>query len=298
MCRRYSPEDLGACSGRSGSRPNVRPGIWMNDRQQRIDDPADPRLADYLALNDPEHRRRVERRGGYFIVEGVVAIERLLANPRWSVRSLLLLDTLANRLIHHLRAVPAAVFIAPSDVLRSVVGFDLHRGALASVDRPPPLSAAALAANARLLLITEGLNDHENLGALFRNAAAFNVDGVLLDRTTADPLYRRSVRVSTGHVLDVPFASIGPLPEGLDVVRAVGATVVALTPSPAAPDLRDLDLAGLGTPIALLVGAEGPGLTRGCLAAADVFCRIPMARRVDSLNVATAAAVVLSHLGV
>ncbi len=269
----------------------------MGDLQQRVDDPSDPRLADYVALNDPEHRRRVERRGGYFIVEGVVAIERLLANPQWSVRSLLLLDTLANRLTHHLREIPAPVLIAPTDVLRSVVGFELHRGALAAVDRPPDLPAAALVANARRLVVTEGLNDHENLGALFRNAAAFNVDGVLLDRTTADPLYRRSVRVSTGHVLDVPFASIGSLPEGLDVVREAGATVVALTPSHVAPDIRYLGLRDLTPPIALLVGAEGPGLTGPCMAAADLLCRIPMAPGVDSLNVATAAAVALSQLG-
>ncbi|MDQ6697388.1 MAG: RNA methyltransferase [Actinomycetota bacterium] len=268
----------------------------MTDRHERVDDPSDPRLADYVALNDPQHRRQVERRGGYFIVEGVVAIERLLANPQWSVRSVLLLDTLANRLTHHLRAIPAAVLVAPSDVLRSVVGFDLHRGALAAVDRPAGLPAPALIAQASLLLITEGLNDHENLGALFRNAAAFDVDGVLLDPTTADPLYRRSVRVSTGHVLDVPFASIGPLPDGLDVLRDAGATVVALTPSLAAPDLRDISRRDLANPVALLVGAEGPGLSAPSLAAADLRCRIPMAPGIDSLNVATAAAVALFHL--
>ena len=263
---------------------------------QRVDDPSDPRLADYTALNDPEHRRQVERRGGYFIVEGVIAIERLLANPRWSVRSLLLLDTLANRLAHQLRAVDAPVLVAPSNVLRSVVGFDLHRGALASVERPSAVPPAELIADARLLLITEGVNDHENLGGLFRNAAAFNVDGILFDSTTADPLYRRSVRVSTGHVLDVPFASIGSLPDGLAVVRNAGVTLVALTPSASAVDLRESGLSDIASPIAPMVGAEGPGLSPACLAAADLSCRIAMAPGVDSLNVATAAAVALSHL--
>lgn len=268
----------------------------MQQRQERVADPSDPRLADYVALNDPQQRRAVERRGGYFIVEGMVAIERLLHNPRWRVRSLLLLDTLANRLAHHLRALPAPVLVAPSEVLRSVVGFDLHRGALAAVDRPVALAAERLIAGAPLMVVTEGLNDHENLGSLFRNAAAFGVGCVLLDPTTADPLYRRSVRVSTGHVLDVPFASTAPLPAGLDVLRDAGATVVALTPSAGATDIREIDPPSETHPVALLVGAEGPGLTARTLAAADLRCRIPMAPGVDSLNVATAAAVALSHL--
>lgn len=268
----------------------------MNGPPERVDDAADPRLADYLALNDPQRRRRVERRGGYFIVEGVVAIERLLANPQWSVRSLLLLDTLANRLAPHLSAIGAPVLVAPSEVLRSVVGFDLHRGALAAVDRPSRRSAAELVHHARRLLVTEGVNDHENLGALFRNAAAFGVDAVLLDATTADPLYRRSVRVSTGHVLDVPFASIGALPAALDVIRGAGGTVIALTPSSDAVALGALAPETLARPLALIVGAEGHGLTTATLAAADIRCRIPMAPGIDSLNVATAAAVALSHL--
>ncbi len=268
----------------------------MDEQQQRVADPSDPRLTDYVALNDPQRRRTVERRGRYFIVEGVVAIERLVANPRWSVRSLLLLDTLANRLAHHLRTIRAPIFVAPSDVLRSVVGFDLHRGALAAVDRPSALTAAPLIHGARLVVVTEGINDQENLGALFRNAAAFGVDAVLLDSTTADPLYRRSVRVSTGHVLDVPFASIGSLPDGLDVVRQAGGTVVGLTPS-ATVDVRDVALGQLTPPIALMVGAEGPGLTAPTLAAADLLCRISIAPGIDSLNVATAAAVALSRIG-
>jgi tRNA G18 (ribose-2'-O)-methylase SpoU len=157
---------------------------------------------------------------------------------------------------------------------------------LAVADRAPTPSVADLSAG-RLLAVLEGVNDHENLGALFRNAAALGVDGVLLGPRCADPLYRRSVRVSMGHVLRVPFA---PLPEPWpDVLTALDHTVVALTP---APDAVPLAAAGLaGRRVALLLGAEGPGLSAEALGAAHLRVRIPMATGVDSLNVATAAAV-------
>jgi tRNA G18 (ribose-2'-O)-methylase SpoU len=159
-----------------------------------------------------------------------------------------------------------------------------------------------------VLAALEGLNDHENIGSLFRNAAAFGVAGVLLDPTCADPLYRRSVRVSVGHVLHVPFARLEPWPSGLDQVRQAGFAVAALAPSPpegtrvAAVDLGDLRAwlatAATGHPagVALLLGAEGPGLSHAALAASDVVVRIPMADSVDSLNVATAAALAFHTL--
>ncbi len=144
------------------------------------------------------------------------------------------------------------------------------------------------------MAVLESLNDFENLGALFRNAAAFGVDAVLLDPQCADPLYRRSVRVSMGHVLRVPFAVLpGPWPSSLSVLRAAGFELLALTPDPSAERLRDVV-----TPQrwAVLLGAEGPGLAAPTLAAADRRVRIPMADGVDSLNVATAAAVAFAHL--
>ncbi|MCU1354275.1 MAG: rRNA methyltransferase, partial [Acidimicrobiales bacterium] len=231
---------------------------------QAVDDPGDPRLADYVALNDPAGRRRVERGGGFFVVEGVLAIERLLAVGGWEIRSLLLLPRIAERLAGQLAGIEAPILVASPEVLRGVVGFDLHRGALASVARRPATDAATLVAGAGLLLVGEGINDHENLGALYRNAAAFGVDAVLLDPTSADPFYRRSVRVSMGHVLGVPTGVLGSFPSGLDDVRALGTTIVALTPEPACPPLHALDPATLragGRPVAVLVGAEGPGLT-------------------------------------
>jgi tRNA G18 (ribose-2'-O)-methylase SpoU len=175
--------------------------------------------------------------------------------------------------------------------LSQVVGFRVTRGVLASADRPPPPEVGALLAAARRVVVLEALNDFENLGALFRNAAAFGVDAVLLDPQCADPLYRRSVRVSMGHVLQVPFAVLpGAWPGSL--ARLDGFTTVALTPGGstllrAVPPLERW---------AVLLGAEGPGLTDGALARADLRVRIPMAAGVDSLNVATAAAVALAHL--
>ncbi|MCU1451874.1 MAG: rRNA methyltransferase [Acidimicrobiales bacterium] len=266
-----------------------------------VEDPDDPRLADYLALNDPAGRRRVERAGQFFVVEGTLAIERLLTVPGWQVRSLLLLprvaERLAERLGDRLHAVGAPVLVAPEPVLRRVVGFDLHRGALASVDRKPPAEPADVVTGTRLLLALEGVNDHENLGSLYRNAAAFGVGAVLLDPTSADPFYRRSVRVSMGHVLGIPTGRLEAFPAGVEQLHALGATVVALTPAPDAVALRELDVDAFGgRPVVVLVGAEGPGLTATALDAADVRVRIPMAPGIDSLNVATAAAIVLHHL--
>ncbi|MBX3285797.1 MAG: RNA methyltransferase [Actinobacteria bacterium] len=261
-----------------------------------VTDPTHPLLADFVALVDPATRRQVERRGGYFVVEGVLAIERLLGLPRWSVRSLALLPKVAERLAPALAGCAAPVAVAEADVLREVVGFDIHRGALASVARTAPRPLAELVPSTGLVLVAEGVNDHENLGALYRNAAAFGVAAVLIDPTSADPFYRRSVRVSLGNVLAVPTGALPALPGGLHELHALGVTTVALTPR-ADVDLRDLDRRALGGgPVAVVVGAEGPGLTGAALAAAHHRVSIPMASGVDSLNVSTAAAVALHHL--
>ena len=255
-----------------------------------------PRVADYTALNDPAARRRVERSGGYFVVEGTLAIGRLLATGDWTIRSLLLLPRVADRLAGALADLDVPVLVADEDVLRQVVGFDLHRGALASVARRPPADLDSLLDGARRLLVTEGVNGHENLGALYRNAAAFGADAVLVDPTSADPFYRRSVRVSVGNVLAVPTGHLGAFPGAVQDLRDRGVTTVALSPA-ADADLRDLALDTVGAgPVALLVGAEGPGLTAATLDAADHRVAITMAPGVDSLNVATAAAIALHHL--
>jgi tRNA G18 (ribose-2'-O)-methylase SpoU len=247
----------------------------------------DPRLADYVALTDASLRR-----GSVFIVEGELAI-RALIDSSYAVRSLLVTPAVFARLESAVDALECPVYVASRDTLRGIVGFDLHRGAVASATRPPLPDASAVVSAATRLAILEGINDHENLGALFRNAAALGVDGVLLDPTCADPLYRRSVRVSLGHVLHVPFARLVPWPAGLSAVREAGFAVVALTPRPEARPLRSLR-AGR---VAFLLGTEGPGLSPGALDGADLLVRIPMSDGVDSLNVATAAAVAFHWVG-
>jgi tRNA G18 (ribose-2'-O)-methylase SpoU len=220
------------------------------------------------------------------IVEGLLAVEQLVTS-RFEIRSVLVTPAKRDRLPPLPEHVP--VLVADPEVLRATVGFDLHRGVVASAERPPPIEAAQLVENAHLVVITERVNDLENLGSLFRAARAFGCDAVLLDPETADPLGRRPVRVSMGHVLHVPFARLAPWPDALAVVRDAGLTVVALTPS--GGPFR------LPRRAALLVGAEGPGLTDGAMAAADRRVRIDMAADVDSVNVATAAAIALhAHL--
>jgi tRNA G18 (ribose-2'-O)-methylase SpoU len=251
-----------------------------------VSDPADPRIADFVGLTDVQLRRRTEAERSCFIVEGPLAIERLVEST-YEPRAFLFTPKMAERLGEVAARTDAPVYVAEPDVLAATVGFDLHRGAVASAKRPVPVDALDLAARSPSMLVVEGVNDHENLGALFRNAAAFGVDGVLLDPTCADPLYRRCVRVSMGHVLRVPFAVARAWPLG-----ALDHTVVALTPGPDARPIGDVPPPAR---LALLVGAEGPGLSAAAIAAADLHVRIPMAPGADSLNVATAAAVALHH---
>ena len=283
-----------------------------------VDDLDDARLDLYRDLNDPGRRTRLDADQSIFVVEGRLAVDRLLTS-RYTVRSLLIDDhqlTSAGELVAATRAQGAPVFVGSRALVASTVGFALHRGVVAVANRPSPVDAGRLLAEAvgtaspegapRLVAVLEGLNDHENIGSLFRNAAAFGVAAILLDPTCADPLYRRSIRVSVGHVLHLPFARLVPWPNGLDLLRAAGFLVAALAPRPATdigiPVVRLADLKARMSAsdhpvgVTLLVGAEGPGLTDAALAAADVVVSIPMADGVDSLNVATAAAVAFHAL--
>ena len=239
-----------------------------------------------LLLSCPDRR-------GIVIAEGVNVVERLLRSP-YPVRAVFGVPARIEALRPVLEASDVGVYTADKWLLSEVVGFRVTRGVLASADRPAPPDLDDVLARATRLAVLEGLNDFENLGALFRNAAAFGVDAVLLDPRCADPLYRRSVRVSMGHVLRVPFLTLpGPWPASLQTVRDAGFEVLALTPRAEAAPLRDVVPPAR---TAVLLGAEGPGLTESALAAADRLVRIPMSDGVDSLNVATAAAVAFAHL--
>ncbi|QYG92086.1 RNA methyltransferase [Iamia sp. SCSIO 61187] len=265
----------------------------------RIDDPADARLEDYRTLTDPALRKRYEAERGVFIVESALAVEALAASPHASAtRSVLVGERRLGRMAEAMAALAAhgaAVYTAPAAVLEATAGFPLHRGVVASVTRPAPVDPGALTARARTVLAVEGVNDHENLGALFRSAAAFGADAVLLDPSCADPWYRRCVRVSMGHVLQVPHAR-APWPDTLVDLAGHGWRVVALTPS--APTLlHAVRVPAADERVVVVVGAEGPGLDPATLAAPGVTpVRIAMAPGVDSLNVAMAATVALAHL--
>lgn len=263
-----------------------------------IPDVEDPRLADYRHLNDAAARTAAGRDdatgGGCAIVEGAVALEVVL-RAGVPLRSLLLTRARAESMAPLLarRAADVPLFVADRDVLAEVVGFDLHRGVLASAERRPPPPADEVLGSCSRVVVTEGLNDHENLGALFRNAAALDIDAVLLDDRTADPLYRRCIRVSSGWAAVLPHARLGALPGGYDRLRSHGFRVVALTPSPDALAADRAAAAGwLDDRVAFVVGAEGPGLAPASIAGADAAVRIPMSPGVDSLNVATSLAVV------
>ncbi|MGH9187775.1 MAG: TrmH family RNA methyltransferase [Acidimicrobiales bacterium] len=262
----------------------------------QVDDPDDPRLADYRGLRDPTHRQRYEAEQGVFVAEGVVTIRSLVRSP-YAVRSVLVTPVRWRALADDLKATNAPVYIAPKPVLADVTHFAIHRGAVAVGQRQTLPDPATLLPTATRVAVLEGLNDHENIGALFRNAAAFGIDAVLLDPTCADPLYRRSVRVSLGHVLHVPFARLNTWPGGLAMLRSLGFTLVALTPDEDAEPIDEL-AADPPTRTAVLLGAEGPGLSDAAMTAADRRVRIPMVSGVDSINVAAAAAVAFHRLGV
>jgi tRNA G18 (ribose-2'-O)-methylase SpoU len=283
-----------------------------------VDDPADPRLDLYRDLSDGAMRPGLEAEHSIFVVEGKLTVERLLTSS-YAIRSLLVDDhqvAASSDLVTATRSRGVPVYVGTRDVVAETVGFDLHRGVVAIAERPSPLDAERLFADAvqtpqaagsfPVVAILESVNDHENIGALFRNAAAFGLAGILLDPTSADPLYRRSIRVSVGYVLHMPFARLSGWPSGLRQARDAGFLIAAMTPSPpAASDVPSIEFAALkdrmtgparSRGLALLLGAEGPGLTDGAIAASDLAVSIPMAEGVDSLNVATAAAVAFHAL--
>jgi tRNA G18 (ribose-2'-O)-methylase SpoU len=258
-----------------------------------VTDPDDDRLGDYRALTDLELRTRWEPPNGLFIAEGELVLRRAL-RAGYTARSYLV-DAKRTGQLDDLPG-DAPVYAASPEVLEQATGFHVHRGVLASFHRLPLLAAGDVLATARRVAILEDVNNHTNIGAVFRGAAALGIDAVLLSPTCADPLYRRSVRVSMGEVFAVPYARLEPWPDGLAQVRGAGFTVLALTPAPTAVPMQRLTAAQRAR-AALLLGAEGPGLSQHALAASDVPVRLPMRRGVDSLNVAAAAAVAFWELG-
>jgi len=275
--------------------PKAMPGrMGAVANQIQILDPDDARLDDYRHLREPARRASLEAAGGHFVAEGVTVVRRLLESPL-RVRSVLVLEGRESR-VADLVADSVPFFAVTKDVMNTLVGFDLHRGVLACADRPPLTTIAEIARSARTVAVLEGINDHENLGAIARSARALGIDAFVLDPTTADPWYRRAVRVSMGEMMYLPIGRATAWPAALHELRSHGFVIAALTPAHNAVDLSAF-AASKPDRVALLLGAEGPGLSQAALNNADVHVRIPIRSTVDSLNVGHAAAIAFAALG-
>lgn len=257
-----------------------------------IEHPDDARIADYLRLTDLALRTRTEPEHGLYLAESEKVIRRALAAghrprsmllaPRW--------ETDLADLVAVVEGAGAPVYVADAPVIRELTGFHLHRGAIASMRRPPPRDLPDVLANARRVVVLEDLVDHTNVGAVFRSVAALGMDAVLVTPRCADPLYRRSVRVSMGTVFQVPWTRTGPWPAAVTGLRRAGFTVAALALNHQTVTLDEL-AADPPERLVLVLGAEGDGLSPHTVSAADLVVRIPMSGDVDSLNVAAAGAV-------
>lgn len=269
-------------------------------RIERVEDIGDGRVAPYRGLKDADLAAGAGRAGpGRFMAEGELVVRRLIGS-RYGVESALVSEKRIDGLRDALETLPGEtpVYVAPQGVMDAIVGFHIHRGVLAVGRRGAAPSAAEVVASlgpgARMVVVLETIANHDNMGGLFRNAAALGADAILLTARCSDPMWRKSIRVSMGSVLLIPFGWMGELPEAYATLRGAGFTTLAMTPR---GDVGAVELESFGTThpaperVALVVGAEGPGLSDGALREADERVRIGMAEGVDSLNVATAAAV-------
>ena len=255
-----------------------------------LDDPSDPRLADYRNIPDPQ----LVRDRGLFIAEGRLVVRRLLTESTCTTRSVLVTEPSRAALADALESRPEVpVYLVTPAVINGITGFNVHRGCLAAGERPEPRPWEDVILGARLLVFLERVANADNVGAVFRNAAAFGVDAVLLDDATTDPLYRKAIRTSMGASLVMPFARLADLPDGIAQLREEGFATVALTPSDTAMTVAEVVADAEARPVALVLGHEDEGVTDRALAACEYHARIPISSEVDSLNVATASAIAL-----
>ncbi|MFI6286376.1 TrmH family RNA methyltransferase [Streptomyces sp. NPDC051018] len=256
-----------------------------------VEDPDDPRLSDYTGLTDVELRRKREPAEGLFIAEGEKVIRRA-RDAGYEMRSMLLSAKWVDVMKDVIDELPAPVYAVSPDLAERVTGYHVHRGALASMQRKPLPTAGELLAHraGRRVVIFEDIVDHANMGAAFRNAAALGIDSVFLTPRCADPLYRRSVKVSMGAVFSVPWTRLESWPEDAELFRQHGFTTAALCLAENSISIDELAARRIEK-LALMLGTEGEGLSTDALRAADEWVRIPMAAGVDSLNVAAASAV-------
>jgi tRNA G18 (ribose-2'-O)-methylase SpoU len=261
----------------------------MSSAVVRIESIDDPRVAAYRHLADNDRLLEL----GLFIAEGRLVVRRLIDLRHWNVESILLTQPAADNLVDVLPNTTAPIYLVDQEVMNGIAGFNIHRGCLALVKRPiaPSLDRIAAGPLSRVLVI-EGVNNPDNVGGLFRSAAAFGIELVVMGPNCGDPLYRKAVRTSMGATLSVPFAQAPQWPAAIRDLRLDGFTVVALTPALSAATLEEV---WPHAKLALLVGSEGEGLTLEAMRAATLAARIPMAADVDSLNVTTAASIAMYH---
>ena len=257
-----------------------------------IASPDDPRLEAYRRVGDPGWLRQQD----LFVAEGRLIVERLIELGRYDTVSVLVNRAAHQAMLERLAALEASVYVCDDPTLASITGFNFHRGCVALVRRPPALTIDSLIGGTTLLAL-EGVINPDNVGGIFRSAAALGADGILLDPASGDPFYRKAVRTSMGAALRLPFVRLRYWLADLDRFRAAGFRIVALT-----PDARALSLAGfvsavpVDTRLVLCVGAEGAGLSAATLDVADARVRIPIDDAVDSLNVTVAASIALERL--
>jgi tRNA G18 (ribose-2'-O)-methylase SpoU len=260
-----------------------------------LESAGDPRVADYTQLTDVHLRKLREPAEGMYIAESSRVLRRALAAGH-RPRSFFLAEKWLADLQDVLSAYPdVPAFIGSATLLEEITGFHLHRGAMAAMQRPAPVPLHELLAGARRVAVLEDIVDHTNVGAIFRSAAALDIDAVLISPRCGDPLYRRSVRVSMGTVFQVPWARLESWPQDLSLLKDEGFTVAALELTEDAVDVDDL-AARNPDRLALVLGTEGAGMSAETLAVVDLAVKIPMRAGVDSLNVAAASAVAFWEL--
>ncbi len=256
----------------------------------RIEDPTDPRLADYVSLRDVQLRRHLEAEHGFFIAEGEKVVRRAV-DAGYPVRSFLMAERWLEGLSGELAASPdAPCYVVTEDLAEQVTGFHVHRGALAALERRALPPVDAVLEGARRIVLLEDVVDHTNIGAIFRCAAALGMDAVLLSPRCADPLYRRSIKVAMGAVFSLPWTRLDDWYDAVPALEEAGFVTIALTPDPEAQELAEVVDRGTNGRVCLILGSEGPGLSARWLHSAQIKAGFAMAHGVDSLNVAAAAA--------
>lgn len=269
--------------------------ILNPERILQVADLEDPRLDEYLRLSEAHLRMRTDVENGLYIAESTKVVQRAI-NAGHVPRSFLLAEKHLDQLAEEFNRFPdAPIFIGDDRQLQDLVGFHLHRGAMAAMNRPEPLDLDEVLEASSRIAILEDIADHTNLGAIIRSASGLGVDAVLLTPKCVDPWYRRSARVSMGTVFDLPWVRMQSWPEDLQTLKNHGYEMLAMELTDDAIPLNEVEIKA-GQKVAMILGNEGRGVTDEALAAVDRTVIIPMHRDVDSLNVGAASAIAFWHL--